>query len=423
MTVLGSQDRAGDARRERRLQRAGGARTEPLRIEPSLTLESVQPVQLLGVVAVRCHHQRPGLRISGGHSAALLELRGKARPKGPPLEVEGQERLLAEVGLGHGREHPRGDAGRARARRVALDDEHRYACLRRSPRTRQSDDSGPHHDEVVGASLRPCSMHVLYLRRHYPDQVLRSAAVSPPSQPDVPGSRLDHPRSYPGRSARMPGMSTGSDRRRRLAAARLYFVTDAGIHLRAVRAALAGGVDMLQLRDPTLADEQLLETAARFRDLCDERGALLWINDRPDLAIRAGADGVHLGQADMPVADARREVGPEMLIGLSTHSVAQLDDGLRAGADQLSVGPVWETPTKPGRPAAGLDYVRAAAARRPDVPWFAIGGIDSENVAEVLDAGAERVVVVRAIRDAADTRAAAAELRAALERGRVGAAQ
>ncbi len=125
----------------------------------------------------------------------------------------------------------------------------------------------------------------------------------------------------------------------------------------------------------------------------------------------------------MPVDQARREAGGELLVGLSTHSPQQLEQGIESGADQLSVGPVWETPTKPGRPAAGLGYVRHAAERRPPVPWFAIGGIDEGNVAEVVDAGAERAVVVRAIRDATDPRAAAAQLKAALERKPVGAAQ
>jgi thiamine-phosphate pyrophosphorylase len=210
----------------------------------------------------------------------------------------------------------------------------------------------------------------------------------------------------------------------RLAAARLYFVTDAATSPRVLRAALEGGVDMLQLRDPTPGDDDLLEVAAVLRALCDEHGALFWMNDRPDLALAAGADGVHLGQSDMPLEEARELVGEDTLIGLSTHSPAQLEAGIAAGADQLSVGPVWETPTKPGRPAAGLGYVRRAAARRPPVPWFAIGGIDSGNVGRVVDAGATRVVVVRAIRDAPDPRAAAAALRAALsERAPVGSAR
>jgi thiamine-phosphate pyrophosphorylase len=218
-------------------------------------------------------------------------------------------------------------------------------------------------------------------------------------------------------------MSTAADRRARLAAARLYLVADAGMTDTAVEAALAGGVDMLQLRDPALDDEGLLRRAAAWRALCDEHGALLWINDRPDLALRAGADGVHVGQDDEPVAALRERVGDELLIGLSTHSPEQLEAGIVSGPDQLSVGPVWETPTKPGRPATGLEYVRAAAARRPPQPWFAIGGIDAANVGAVLDAGAERIVVVRAIRDADDPGTAAAELRTALERRTVGAAR
>jgi thiamine-phosphate pyrophosphorylase len=223
-------------------------------------------------------------------------------------------------------------------------------------------------------------------------------------------------------------MTVLAERRERLGAARLYLVADGGMADAALAEALAGGVDMVQLRDPELDDEALLRRAAAWRELCDDHGALLWLNDRPDLARRAGADGVHVGQGDMSVADARRVAGPELLVGLSTHAPDQLEAGIAAGADQLSVGPVWETPTKPGRPAAGLGYVRAAAARRPPQPWFAIGGIDRSNVGEVVAAGARRIVVVRAIRDAADPRGAAAELRAALERmaseGRtVGAAQ
>ena len=219
-------------------------------------------------------------------------------------------------------------------------------------------------------------------------------------------------------------MTSSTDRRARLARAHLYFVTDAATDPAVLRGALGGGADMLQLRDAAASDEELLRAAALFRALCDEHGALFWLNDRPDLASRAAADGVHLGQDDMPVTQARALVGDELLIGLSTHSAQQLEAGIAAGADQLSVGPVWETPTKPGRPATGLEYVRHAARRRPPVPWFAIGGIDSRNVSDVVAAGATRAVVARAIRDAPESRAAAAELRVALlERTTVGAAQ
>jgi thiamine-phosphate pyrophosphorylase len=212
-------------------------------------------------------------------------------------------------------------------------------------------------------------------------------------------------------------------RRERLRRARLYFVTDVRPGLEELlAAALAGGVDMVQLRDKTASDAELTRAAAVFRRLCDEHGALFWLNDRPDLAEACAADGVHVGQDDLAPEAARQLAGREVLIGLSTHSASQLDDALAAGtADQLSVGPVWETPTKEGRPAAGLDYVRYAAEVAGDRPWFAIGGIDLDNVREVIAAGATRIVVVRAIRDAADPRAAAAALRAALEEAEVGA--
>jgi thiamine-phosphate pyrophosphorylase len=211
-------------------------------------------------------------------------------------------------------------------------------------------------------------------------------------------------------------------RRERLQRARLYFVTDVRPGLEELlAAALAGGVDMVQLRDKSASDDELVRAAAVFRRRCDEHDALFWLNDRPDLAATCGADGVHVGQDDMTVAEARRVSGGDVLVGLSTHSPEQLDAALAAGeADQLSVGPVWETPTKEGRPAAGLDYVRYAARAAGGHPWFAIGGIDLGNVREVIAAGASRVVVVRAIRDAEDPRAAAAALRSALEEGKVG---
>jgi thiamine-phosphate pyrophosphorylase len=201
--------------------------------------------------------------------------------------------------------------------------------------------------------------------------------------------------------------------RERLRRARLYLVVEAAAEP-VLEPALRGGVEMVQLRDKEADDEALLRAAARFRSICDEHGALFWLNDRPDLVAEAGADGVHVGQDDEPVAAVRERVGPDVLIGLSTHSPAQFDAALGSEADQLSVGPVWETPTKAGRPAAGLDYVSYAASHGGDAPWFAIGGIDAGNVGEVVAAGARRVVVVRAIRDAADPERAAAELRAAL---------
>ncbi len=216
-------------------------------------------------------------------------------------------------------------------------------------------------------------------------------------------------------------MTVAADRREQLLEARLYLVADAGTPDEVLDAALTGGVDMLQLRDTALDDEALLRRASAFRSLCDAHDALFWLNDRPDLTLRAEADGVHLGQQDMPVDEARAVVGPDVLIGLSTHEPAQLDAARSSDADQISVGPVWETPTKPGRPAAGLEYVRRAAADPPPQPWFAIGGIDPSNIDEVVEAGAERIVVVRALCQAADPRATATELRRALEEAPVGA--
>jgi thiamine-phosphate pyrophosphorylase len=203
--------------------------------------------------------------------------------------------------------------------------------------------------------------------------------------------------------------------RERLQQARLYLVVEAAAEP-VLEPALRGGVDMVQLRDKEADDEALLRAADRFRSICAEHGALFWLNDRPDLVAETGADGVHVGQDDEPVAAVRERVGPDVLIGLSTHSPAQFDAALRSEADQLSVGPVWETPTKAGRPAAGLDYVRHAAAAGGNAPWFAIGGIDADNVREVVAAGARRIVVVRAIRDATDPERAAADLLEALTR-------
>jgi thiamine-phosphate pyrophosphorylase len=177
-------------------------------------------------------------------------------------------------------------------------------------------------------------------------------------------------------------------------------------------AALAGGVDVVQLREKDATEDEVLRAAGTFRARCDEAGALFVLNDRPDLAVATGADGVHLGQDDMSVDEARSIVGDVRLIGRSTHSVEQIDAA--TGVDYVAVGPVHATPTKPGRPAVGLDPVRHAAAHAR-VPFFAIGGIDPGNVAEAIAAGARRVVVVRAIAEAADPEAAARDLRRALD--------
>jgi len=208
----------------------------------------------------------------------------------------------------------------------------------------------------------------------------------------------------------------GSERRERLNAARLYLVTGSrpgGRSLAEVlEPALRGGVDLVQLREKDAGDAEILAAAAEARPLCTAAGALLLVNDRPDLAVAVGADGVHVGQDDMSVADARAITGPDLLVGLSTHAPSEID---AADADYIGVGPVHATPTKPGRPAVGLDLVRYAA-EHAELPWFAIGGVDPASVAAVVDAGATRIAVVRAITDATDPEAAASALRAALPR-------
>jgi thiamine-phosphate pyrophosphorylase len=209
----------------------------------------------------------------------------------------------------------------------------------------------------------------------------------------------------------------GVDRRARLRDARLYFVADRGGMEHALEGALAGGVDLFQLRDKDATDDELLAAAATARSLCEAAGALFLLNDRPDLAAASGADGVHVGQDDMPVDRARKLVGDDVLVGLSTHSMQQAQAGCRSGANYIAVGPVHATPTKPGRPAAGLAYVEHAARIEPATPWFAIGGIDATTLPAVVAAGARRIVVVRAITEAADPEAAARALRDGLEAG------
>jgi thiamine-phosphate pyrophosphorylase len=188
-------------------------------------------------------------------------------------------------------------------------------------------------------------------------------------------------------------------------------------------AALGGGVDIIQLRDkgssgerqhgPLEAGDELaaLEVLA---DVARRYGALLAVNDRADIALAAGSDVLHLGQDDLPLPIARDIVGPRPLIGRSTHDYDQVVAAAAEPVDYFCVGPCWPTPTKPGRPAAGLALVRAAAELRTDKPWFAIGGIDEQRLPEVLDAGAHRVVVVRAITAADDPQAAARRLKAML---------
>lgn len=208
-------------------------------------------------------------------------------------------------------------------------------------------------------------------------------------------------------------------RRHRLSAARVYLVCDARPD-EFLHAALRGGVDVVQLRLKQGSDEEVLTAAERVKRACDAHDALFVLNDRPELVAAADADGVHLGQDDTPVEDARVMVGPERLIGLSTHTPRQIAEA--RGVDYIGVGPVHATPTKPGRPAVGLELVRCAAAEA-SVPFFAIGGINADNASRARDAGAHRIAVVRALTEAVDPERAARELRAAVEGGvRLGAA-
>ena len=210
----------------------------------------------------------------------------------------------------------------------------------------------------------------------------------------------------------------GARRREWLQRARLYLVIEAQPGGRdpeeLLRSALQGGVDVVQLRDKA-ADARAIVRAGRvFRRLCDAYDALFVVNDRPDLAIACAADGVHLGQDDGEVAAARRLVGDDLLIGVSTHSPEQVDEA--RDADYIAVGPVFATPTKPEYEPVGTELVEYAAAHAR-APFFAIGGIDPGNVGTVVDAGAERVAVGRAIRHAADPREAARALRARVVAG------
>jgi thiamine-phosphate pyrophosphorylase len=214
-----------------------------------------------------------------------------------------------------------------------------------------------------------------------------------------------------------PPEAIGPLRRERLRTARLYFVCDAHPHGAdpepLLRAALGGGVDIVQLREKSLPRREIELAAQTFRRLCDIHSALFIVNDDPELARACGADGVHVGQEDAPAHEARAALGPESIVGHSTHSREQIAASAKLPVDYISVGPVWETPTKEGRPGVGLELVSHAAEAAPH-PFFAIGGIDPSNAAGVVEAGAKRLGVVRAIRDADAPAAAAEALRGAL---------
>jgi thiamine-phosphate pyrophosphorylase len=214
----------------------------------------------------------------------------------------------------------------------------------------------------------------------------------------------------------------GDERRERLARARLYLVSDArqaqGDLEDFLDVVLGAGVDIVQLREKDAEAGDLLRWSMAFRDAADRHDALFVLNDRPDVALAAGADGVHVGQNDLDASAVRKFVGPDVIIGLSTHSADEYD-AASPDADYLCAGPVHETPTKPGRRATGVELVSHAAERERDGaeprPWFAIGGIDSVTLPDVIAAGASRVAVVRAITRDRDPAAAVQLLLAELE--------
>lgn len=208
----------------------------------------------------------------------------------------------------------------------------------------------------------------------------------------------------------------GAPRRVRLADARLYLCTPSRPDLADfLEEVLAGGVDVVQLREKGLEARAELALCEVVAEVASRHGALWSVNDRADVASVARPDVLHLGQDDLPVAAARRILGPDVLIGRSCHDEQQVQAAaLEPGVDYFCVGPTWPTPTKPGRPAPGLPLTRVAAQLDTARPWFAIGGIDETNLDQVLEAGARRIVVVRALTEATDPRGAAAALRARL---------
>lgn len=214
---------------------------------------------------------------------------------------------------------------------------------------------------------------------------------------------------------RLSAFESVSSARARLADARLYLCTDArqrhGDLEDFLDTVLAGGVDIIQLREKGLEARQEIEFLGVFAAACARYDALLAVNDRADIAHAVGPDILHLGQDDLPISVARQILGDEVLIGRSTHRPTEVDAAIvETGSDYFCVGPTWTTPTKPGRPAAGLDLLTYTASRETERPWFAIGGIDLSNLDHVIEGGARRAVVVRAITEASDPGHAAAEL-------------
>jgi len=219
----------------------------------------------------------------------------------------------------------------------------------------------------------------------------------------------------------VPESGLRAERLAKLEDARLYVCTTArterGDLEEFLEAAYAGGVDIVQLRDKRLEARAEIEALEVLAGVARRHGKLFSVNDRADVAALVGADVFHVGQGDLTTEQARAVLGGDVIVGRSTHSAEQAAAAdADAGLDYFCVGPVWETPTKPGRAAIGLEPLRAASARPSSKPWFAIGGVAlGDRLDEVLDAGATRAVVVRAVTEATDPFEAARELRAAIE--------
>jgi thiamine-phosphate pyrophosphorylase len=365
--VVGHIEGAPESRRERRLEPARFARPEPGHVEAEALADAKLVFEPLRFVAVARGDQRAAAQISGVDSARVSELVNKPWVRLRRGDPEPEQRLLPGVCLGDRGEHPGGDARCSASRFVPLQHRHVQPVLSEAPSGGEANHPATHDDHIevrhrLMLAMVACqTCHVI-------------------------------------------------DRRDRLQQARLYLVCDERSD-EFLEAALRGGVDVVQLRLKDSIDAEIIAAARRFARVCAAHGALFILNDRPDLVLEAGADGVHLGQDDAPVAQAQTQIGADRLVGLSTHSPAQIDAA--TNVDYIGVGPVHETPTKPGRKAVGLELVRYAAAHGR-VPFFAIGGIDATNVDAVTAAGAQRVAVVRALTEAQDPERTARDLRAAL---------
>ncbi len=271
---------------------------------------------------------------------------------------------------------------------------------------------------TIGDFVRTRGLDPRYVVVEHNGEIVKR--VEADTTPLSAGDELVVVRAVAGGSDPFPSLSAAGERRMaRLRDARIYVCTDARRERGDLEAFLTticeASVDVIQLRDKTATEDELRQASDVFRRVADRTGSLFVLNDLPGLAVQVGADGVHLGQDDVHPDHARRIVGPDVIIGRSTHAPAQVDQAADEDIDYFAVGPIHPTPTKEGRAAVGLDPIRYAA-RHASHPWFAIGGIDPSNVDDVCGAGARRVVVVRAITQAADPAEAAWALRRSLAR-------